>query len=252
MPSRSGRCGSRIQSALPSRSHSQPITTATTRLATPRATTISRSFGKATAVAVSTIGLIAGAASRNASAAAGVTPRRISEPAIGTLPHSQPGSTTPATLATGTASAGMPGQRPGPERAGHEHRDDRGQHHAEDQERHRLHEHRDEHRGPGLQPGTGDQRGERVAEHHEQHQHDREDLDGSDGPARTGGRWLIGQCGGPVGHGRHPNVRAGARPNVHLRICTSASAHLPRRQRDDGLSNSANVTSRRNSKPRSS
>ena len=60
-------------------------------------------------MAVSTIGLIAGAASRNASAAAGVTPRRISEPAIGTEPHSQPGSTTPAQLATGTASAGCRG-----------------------------------------------------------------------------------------------------------------------------------------------
>jgi hypothetical protein len=67
-------------------------------------------FGNATAVAVNTIGLIAGAASRNASAAAGVTPRRINDPAIGTLPHSQPGSTTPARPAAGTASAGCRGK----------------------------------------------------------------------------------------------------------------------------------------------
>jgi hypothetical protein len=60
-------------------------------------------------VAVSTIGLIAGAARRNAIAAAGVTPRRISDPAIGTLPHSHPGSTTPASPAAGTASAGCRG-----------------------------------------------------------------------------------------------------------------------------------------------
>jgi hypothetical protein len=82
---------------------------ATIRLATPRATTISGSFGNATAVAVNTIGLIAGAASRNANAAAGVTPRRINDPAIGTLPHSQPGNTTPAILAAGTANAGCLG-----------------------------------------------------------------------------------------------------------------------------------------------
>src|SRR4029450_13201541 len=56
------------------------------------------------------MGLTAGAASRKARAAAGVTPRRIREPAIGTLPHSQPGSTTPATLAAGTASAGCRGR----------------------------------------------------------------------------------------------------------------------------------------------
>jgi hypothetical protein len=93
-----------------SRSHSHPIATATTRLATPRATTISGRPGNATAVAVNTIGLIAGAASRNANAAAGVTPRRIKDPAIGTLPHSQPGSTTPASPAAGTASAGCRGR----------------------------------------------------------------------------------------------------------------------------------------------
>jgi hypothetical protein len=45
--------------------------------------------------------LIAGADSRNASAAAGVTPRRTRAPAMGTDPHSHPGSTTPATPAAG-------------------------------------------------------------------------------------------------------------------------------------------------------
>ena len=52
--------------------------------------------GKATAVETSTTGLIAGEASRNANAAAGATPRRISAPATGTDPHSQAGSTAPA------------------------------------------------------------------------------------------------------------------------------------------------------------
>ena len=58
---------------------------------------------------------MAGAASRKARAAAGVTPRRISEPAIGTEPHSQPGSTTPAQLATGTpaTSFSVPNVPPG-------------------------------------------------------------------------------------------------------------------------------------------
>lgn len=82
---------------------------ATARLASARASTIPGLPGKATAVAVSTTGLTAGAASRKARAAAGVTPRRMREPAIGTEPHSQPGSTTPATLATGTARAGCRG-----------------------------------------------------------------------------------------------------------------------------------------------
>jgi hypothetical protein len=109
VPSSSGRAGSLIHSALPSLSHSQPMTMAISRLPTARSTTICGWPGKATAVAVSTIGLTAGAASRNASAAAGVTPRRISDPAIGTEPHSQPGRITPAQLATGTARAGCDG-----------------------------------------------------------------------------------------------------------------------------------------------
>src|SRR6266536_3411941 len=110
MPARSGRCGSLIHSSLPSRSQSQPIAQAVRILANARATTIRGWPGNATAVEASTIGLIAGEASRNARAAAGVTPRRTRAPAIGTEPHSQPGRTTPAALATGTASAGWLGR----------------------------------------------------------------------------------------------------------------------------------------------
>ena len=92
-----------IHSALPSLIQSQPIATAVITEARKRANTISGLPGNATAVATSTTGLIAGAESRNANAAAGVTPRRSSPPAIGTEPHSQPGSATPAMPATGTA-----------------------------------------------------------------------------------------------------------------------------------------------------
>ena len=71
--------------------------------------------GNATAVATSTTGLIAGAESRNVSAAAAGAPRETSRPAIGTEPHSQPGSAAPATAATGTAYAGAVGQHAGQE-----------------------------------------------------------------------------------------------------------------------------------------
>lgn len=105
-----GRCpvcrtDGRSHSSLPSHSHSQPMAQAAAREATSRASTISGRPGKATAVAVRTIGLTAGADSRNANAAAGVTPRPIRLLATGTDAHSHPGSTTPATPATGTASA---------------------------------------------------------------------------------------------------------------------------------------------------
>ncbi len=105
----SDRRGSLIHSGRPSRSQSQPMVQAATMLATPLATTIIGLPGNATAVAVRTMGLIAGAASRNANAAAGVIPRRTKAPAIGTEPHSQPGSTTPAAEATGTARTGRLG-----------------------------------------------------------------------------------------------------------------------------------------------
>ncbi len=238
-PSRSGRCGRRIQSALPSRSHSQPMTMATIRLATPRPTTISGLFGNATAVAVSTIGLIAGAASRNASAAAGVTPRRISEP----------GDRHRSALAAGQHHAraaghrhrerGVPGQRPGPERPGHVHRDDRGQRDAEDQERHRLHHHGHEDGGPGLQARAGDGPGDGVAEDDQEDQEDGEDLDRADAAAEDaapGSARRLREAGlrrnGPVDlvarprpvrraavgcHGAHPNPRCGGRRHTATR-----------------------------------
>ncbi len=53
--------------------------------------------------------MIAGAESRNAIAAAGVTPRFISAADTGTEAHSQPGRITPDALATGTARAGCLG-----------------------------------------------------------------------------------------------------------------------------------------------
>ena len=56
------------------------------------------------------MGLMAGAERRKARAAAGVTPRRTRAPATGTDAHSQPGSTAPAALATGTARAGCFGR----------------------------------------------------------------------------------------------------------------------------------------------
>ncbi|CAM5308160.1 hypothetical protein SCYAM73S_00832 [Streptomyces cyaneofuscatus] len=93
----------------PSASHSQPITTAVASEASSRATTMDGSPGKAMAVVVRTTGLTAGADSRKAKAAAGVTPRPIRLLATGIDAHSQPGRTTPAAPATGTASAGLRG-----------------------------------------------------------------------------------------------------------------------------------------------
>ena len=68
------------------------------------------SLVNATAVAISTIGLIAGADSMNASDADGRTPRSISRFEMGTDPHSQPGSAAPQAEATGTARTGLLGQ----------------------------------------------------------------------------------------------------------------------------------------------
>ena len=94
---------------MPTASHNHPIATEVSTEARKRATTISGRPGNATAVATRTIGLIAGADSRNANAAAGATPRRSRPPAIGTDPHSHPGSATPAIPATGTASTARRG-----------------------------------------------------------------------------------------------------------------------------------------------
>ena len=100
-------------SSCPRPTQTHPTTIAVARLARKRAPTISGWPGNATAVLTRTTGLMAGAASRNARAAAGTTPRDISRPAMGTEPHSQPGSTTPAEAATGTARAGWRGMSRG-------------------------------------------------------------------------------------------------------------------------------------------
>src|SRR6266508_1278930 len=92
---------------LPRARNSHPITTDTSSDATSRETATIGLPGNATAVDAITTGLIAGADSRNASAAAGVTPRLINAADTGTEAHSHPGSTAPDTLATGTASAGF-------------------------------------------------------------------------------------------------------------------------------------------------
>jgi hypothetical protein len=88
----------------PTRDQISPTTTEVPSEPRNRASTILGCPGKATAVATSTTGLTAGAASMNASAAAGWTPRAHKRPAIGTDAHSQPGSAVPASAAPGTAS----------------------------------------------------------------------------------------------------------------------------------------------------
>src|SRR5664280_2211179 len=98
-----------IHSGRPIRSQVQPTMTAVSSPAASLAQTIIGSLVNATAVAISTIGLIAGADSMNASDADGRTPRSISRLEIGTDPHSHPGSAAPHTVATGTASAALLG-----------------------------------------------------------------------------------------------------------------------------------------------
>ena len=68
------------------------------------ARTIRGSPGKATAVDTSTTGLMAGADSRNASAADVGTPWSINRRDTGTAPHSHPGSAIPASPDTPTAA----------------------------------------------------------------------------------------------------------------------------------------------------
>ncbi|MEZ5250131.1 MAG: hypothetical protein R2713_13250 [Ilumatobacteraceae bacterium] len=55
-------------------------------------------------MASSTIGLSAGEAKANDIAAANGTPRSVSRPAIGTVVHSHPGTSTPHAVAIGTAT----------------------------------------------------------------------------------------------------------------------------------------------------
>ena len=95
----------------PFHTQSHPTMTAVSIEAAKRAKTISGLPGKATAVETSTMGLTAGAANKNVKATPGETPRRMMLPAIGTEAHSQPARPTPATPATGTASAAFVGTR---------------------------------------------------------------------------------------------------------------------------------------------
>ena len=133
------------------RAHSMPTAIAVSSEATKRAATTSGWPGKATAVATSTTGLIAGADSMKANAAAGATPRAVSRPAIGTEPHSQPGSATPAKPGDRNGKDGALGQVVGQPPRRHERRDRAADGHAEHQERQRLHGDRHEHRRPHLQ-----------------------------------------------------------------------------------------------------
>ena len=71
------------------------MTTAVSSDATQRGSTIAGWPGNATAVATSTTGLTAGAASMKVSAAAPAAPSPNSRRATGTDPHSQPGSAAP-------------------------------------------------------------------------------------------------------------------------------------------------------------
>src|ERR1700739_2082394 len=101
-----------IHSARPQRDHAQPMITAVSSDAPIRARTILGAPGNATAVATSTTGLIAGAASMKVKAAAPVAPPSPnSRRATGTDPHSQPGSAAPPTPAATTATAGFRGNQ---------------------------------------------------------------------------------------------------------------------------------------------
>src|SRR5690349_18756987 len=99
-------CGRRrvIHSGLPNRDQIVPMISAVSSDAAHRAATISGWPGNATAVATSTTGLIAGAASMNVSAAAPTAPSLNSLRATGTDPHSQPGSAAPPTPAARIAT----------------------------------------------------------------------------------------------------------------------------------------------------
>ena len=168
---------------VPNRAQTSPTTVAASRLARNRAATISGWPGNATAVETSTTGLIAGADSRNVSAAAGMAPRETSRPAIGTEPHSHPGRAAPATAATGTANAGRSGSTRGRKSPGHERRDRRADGDAEHEERHRLHRDRDEDRRPMRDGGLVEQVLQQRAKSSRSHDHQDDDGDARIGPA---------------------------------------------------------------------
>src|SRR6201998_1386685 len=111
---RTPAAGSRrvTHSGRPHRAHAQPIITAVSSDAPIRARTILGAPGNATAVATSTTGFIAGAASMNVKAAAPVAPPSPNNRrATGTEPHSQPGNAAPPTPAANTATAGRRGSQ---------------------------------------------------------------------------------------------------------------------------------------------
>ena len=86
--------------------------TAVSNDAPARARTIIGAPGNATAVATSTTGLIAGAASMNVRAAAPVAPASPNNRRpTGTDPHSQPGNIAPPSPPTSTATAGRRGSQ---------------------------------------------------------------------------------------------------------------------------------------------
>ena len=150
------------------------MTIAVPRLATNRATTITGRPGNATAVEMSTIGLIAGEESRNANAAAGVTPRRINAPATGTEPHSHAGRIAPATPATGTA-APVRGSARSKNLVGTNAVIAADSTVPKTQKRHRLHHHRHEHRHQRQRPGRRDQLHQPRPRQHGQNHHGRHD-----------------------------------------------------------------------------
>ena len=94
---------------LPKASHSQPIVIDMIIDPTNLAIQTWGLFGNATAVDTMTTGFTAGAASKNVRATAGFTPLPMRRPAIGTEPHSQPGSAMPQRPARGTAKTGRLG-----------------------------------------------------------------------------------------------------------------------------------------------
>ena len=142
----------RAVASRPRRGQTRPMTIAASSARDESGRDDSGRPGKATAVATSTTGLIAGDASRKVSAAAGATPRRRAEPAIGTEPHSQPGSAAPATARPEPpATAGRGGSRGGNPR-------DEGSNRGadsdpEDEERHCLDRDRNEDRRPVREGG---------------------------------------------------------------------------------------------------
>ena len=188
------RGATRGTGSLPSPTQIHPTTTAVSTDAAKRAPTISRWPANATAVDTRTTGLTAGAASRNVTATAGLTPRDTREPAIGTEVPSATGSTMPETAATGTPSPGRRGSNrwmaPGGTRTDTA-ADRTG---AEHEEGERLEPDRHEDREPGgerllvLDDGRDARPQEDEAHHDHREAGHRPVAAGLDGPFSRGGR----------------------------------------------------------------